>query len=64
MGWSFGFSDVDVENGFGNGLPTRAIKDLDLYEVSILDREKVSAYEGNLITARSDEKIGIAHHMG
>ena len=57
VGWSFGFSDVDVENGFENGLPTRAIKDLDLYEVSILDREKVPAYEGNLITARSDEKI-------
>lgn len=57
VGWSFGFSDVDVENSFENGLPTRAIKDLDLYEVSILDREKVPAYEGNLITARSDEKI-------
>lgn len=57
VGWSFGFSDVDVENGFENGLPTRAIKDLDLYEVSILDREKIPAYEGNLITARSDEKI-------
>ena len=57
VGWSFGFADVDVENGFENGLPTRAIKDLDLYEVSILDREKVPAYEGNLITARSDEKI-------
>lgn len=57
VGWSFGFSDVDVENGFENGLPTRAIKDLDLYEVSILDRKKVPAYEGNLITARSDEKI-------
>ena len=57
VGWSFGFSDIDVENGFENGLPTRAIKDLDLYEVSILDREKIPAYEGNLITARSDEKI-------
>ena len=57
MGWSFGFSDVDVENSFENGLPTRAVKDLDLYEVSVLDREKIPAYEGNLITARSDEKI-------
>ena len=57
VGWSFGFSDVDVENSFENGLPTRAVKDLDLYEVSVLDREKIPAYEGNLITARSDEKI-------
>lgn len=57
VGWSFGFSDIDVENGFENGLPTRAIKDMDLYEVSILDRAKIPAYEGNLITARSNEKI-------
>lgn len=56
IGWSFGFSDVDVENSNENGIPTRAVKDLDLYEVSILDREKTPAYEGNLITARSDEK--------
>lgn len=56
IGWSFGFSDVDVENTNENGIPTRAVKDLDLYEVSILDREKTPAYEGNLITARSDEK--------
>lgn len=56
VGWSFGFSDVDVENGFENGMPTRAIKDLDLYEVSILDRQKTPAYEGNLITARSENE--------
>ena len=52
VGWSFGFSDVDVENG----MPTRAIKDLDLYEVSILDRQKTPAYEVNLITARSENE--------
>lgn len=56
VGWSFGFSDVDVENGFENGMPTRAIKDLELYEVSILDRQKTPAYEGNLITARSENE--------
>ena len=56
IGWSFGFSDVDVENTNENGIPTRAVKDLDLYEVSILDCEKTPAYEGNLITARNDEK--------
>ena len=32
----------------------RAVKDLDLFEVSILDRSKTPAYEGTLITARSD----------
>lgn len=56
IGWSFGFSDVDVENSTENGMPTRAVKDLNLYEVSILDREKSPAYEGNLIMARSENE--------
>lgn len=54
VGWSFGFSDRDVVNSVDmNGMPTRAVKDLDLYEVSILDRRKSPAYEGTLISARS-----------
>lgn len=54
VGWSFGFSDRDVQNSLENGIPTRAVKDLDLYEVSILDRSKSPAYEGTLITARAE----------
>ena len=54
VGWSFGFADRDVQNSLENGIPTRAVKDLDLYEVSILDRTKSPAYEGTLITARSE----------
>lgn len=54
VGWSFGFQDRDVENSFEKGMPYRAVKDLDLFEVSILDRTKSPAYEGTLITARSD----------
>ena len=55
VGWSFGFSDRDVVNSVDmNGMPTRAVKDLDLYEVSILDRRKSPAYEGTLISARSE----------
>lgn len=54
VGWSFGFSDRDVQNSLENGVPTRAVKDLDLYEVSILDRTKSPAYEGTLITARAE----------
>ena len=54
VGWSFGFADRDVQNSLENGIPTRAVKDLDLYEVSILDRTKTPAYEGTLITARSE----------
>lgn len=63
VGWSFGFSDRDVENGINNqGIPTRAVRDLDLYEVSILDRRKTPAYEGTLISARAE--TGEIHFRG
>ena len=52
VGWSFGFSDRDVDTHDENGMMTRDVKDLDLYEVSILDRSKVPAYDGTLIQAR------------
>ena len=48
VGWSFGFKDREVDNTMENGMPTRDVKDLDLYEVSILDRTKTPAYEGTL----------------
>ena len=57
VGWSFGFSDRDVENSVRDGIPYRAVKDLDLAEVSILDKRKSPAYEGTLITARAEENI-------
>lgn len=54
VGWSFGFQDRDVDNSTYDGMPYRAVKDLDLFEVSILDRSKSPAYEGTLVTARSE----------
>lgn len=63
VGWSFGFYDRDVKNGIENGMLTREVNDLDLEEVSILDRSKVPAYDGTLITARSadsDEKMFVS----
>ena len=56
VGWSFGFTDRDVENSIERGMPHRAVKDLDLAEVSILDRSKKPAYDGTLIMARSEEE--------
>lgn len=52
VGWSFGFYDRDVTNGVENGMLAREVNDLDLEEVSILDRSKVPAYDGTLIMAR------------
>ena len=56
VGWSFGFMDRDVENKRDeDGMPLRDVKDLDLIEVSILDRTKTPAYDGTLVAVRSDE---------
>lgn len=57
VGWSFGFKDREVENSVEKGIPTRDVKDLDLFEVSILDRTKTPAYEGTLLSVRSDEEF-------
>lgn len=61
VGWSFGFEDTPngVESGIDSdtGLPLRKVRDLDLQEVSILDKTRVPAYDGTLIMARSDEEV-------
>lgn len=57
-GWSFGFTDRDVDKSYDDkGLLHRAVKDLDLEEVSILDRTRTPAYKGTLIMARDDKSI-------
>ena len=54
-GWSFGFTDRDVEQGEENGITVRNVKDLDLYEVSLINREKIPAYDGTLVAVRSKD---------
>lgn len=59
IGWSFGFNDIEpegVQRRVIDGMETRLVKDLDLYEVSILDRTKSPAYEGTLINTRSEKQ--------
>lgn len=57
-GWSFGFTDRDVDKSYDDkGMLHRAVKDLNLDEVSILDRTRTPAYKGTLIMARNDENI-------
>lgn len=58
VGWSFGFTDREVEKGEENGLTVRNVKDLDLYEVSLISRGKVPAYDGTIIAVRTaDDKV-------
>ena len=56
IGCSFGFYDRDVEASVDvdTGLPLRKVKDLDLVEVSLLNRERIPAYDGTLVMVRAD----------
>lgn len=64
VGWSFGFTDRDVDKRYDEkGLLHRAVKDLDLEEVSILDRTRTPAYKGTLIMARDDKQILLGDEM-
>lgn len=64
VGWSFGFTDRDVDNLVERGMPLREVKDLNLYEVSILDRTKKPAYNGTLISTRSIDGEEQIHYRG
>lgn len=64
VGWSFGFTDRDVDKNYDEkGLLHRAVKDLDLEEVSILDRTRTPAYKGTLIMARDDKQVLLGDEM-
>lgn len=56
VGCSFGFYDRDVEQNIDpdTGLPLRKVRDLDLEEVSVLNRDCVPAYDGTLVMVRAD----------
>lgn len=64
VGWSFGFTDRDVERGEENGITVRNVKDLDLYEVSLINRSKVPAYDGTLVAVRTadDKSLNISDY--
>ena len=66
VGWSFGFQDRDVEETQERGLPVRNVKDLDLAEVSLINRRKVPAYDGTLVnvrTADDTESLNVSELM-
>ena len=56
VGWSFGFCDTEdgVTITEEDGLPVRNVRDLELFEVSLLNRKAIPAYDGTLITVRAD----------
>jgi HK97 family phage prohead protease len=64
VGWSFGFDDmpngVEETRDSETGLPFRKVRDLTLYEVSLLNRSKSPAYAGTLVNVRDDKQIFIS----
>lgn len=60
IGWSFGFTDREVDKHLEDGMQVRDVKDLDLLEVSLIDRRKTPSYEGTLVSVRSDEETMFA----
>lgn len=64
IGWSFGFEDVEdgVRASIDNdsGLPVRNVEDLNLFEVSLLNRKKTPAYNGTLVNVRAENVIYIS----
>lgn len=57
VGWSFGFQDREVDQHLEEGIPIRDVRDLDLFEVSLLDRTKTPAYDGTLVTVRAEDEV-------
>ena len=48
--------EVEIMQDSETGLPLRNVKDLDLVEVSIMNREKSPEYAGTLVNVRDGEK--------
>jgi len=57
VGWSFGFTDRDVDFSEEQDSYLRVVRDLNLFEVSLLDNTKTPAYDGTLVTVRSGETL-------
>ena len=62
-GWSFGFIPLKEEEIINqNGMRERCIRDMELFEVSIIDDKKIPAYIGTSIEMRSDEQARIIEY--
>lgn len=53
-GWSFGFKALSQKLGESDGMTTRAIDDLELKEVSLIDDQMLPCYEANSIELRAE----------
>ena len=64
VGWSFGFYPIESRDTSEDGMPIKELHDIDLEEVSLLNKHHVPAYDGTLVAVRdNDEKMVIGESM-
>lgn len=64
VGWSFGFYPLESRDTSEDGMPIKDLIDIDLREVSLLNRKHVPAYDGTLVMVRDNEpKMVIGESM-
>ena len=64
VGWSFGFYPLESRDTSEDGMPIKELIDIDLREVSLLNRKHVPAYDGTLVMVRDNEpKMVIGESM-
>lgn len=57
-GWSFGMyvNNADMEERADN-IPRRHVRDIDLFEVSLIDKSKLPCYAGTSVECRADSEV-------
>lgn len=64
VGWSFGFFPIESRDTAEDGMPIKELHEIDLREVSLLNRNHTPAYDGTLVAVRdNDEKMIIGETM-
>ena len=64
VGWSFGFYPLESRDTSEDGMPIKELHDIDLQEVSLLNKYHIPAYDGTLVAVRdNDEKMVIGESM-
>ena len=64
VGWSFGFYPLEFRDTSEDGMPIKELLDIDLREVSLLNKEHIPAYDGTLVAVRdNDQKMVIGESM-
>lgn len=56
VGWSFGFYPIESRDTQEDGMPIKELHDIDLQEVSLLNKNHVPAYDGTLVAVRDNEQ--------